>query len=58
MDAGDGWSTCSTASARIKYFVSIARGVIDTRDLIYFVCFCGFFLHANALVLHARRQKG
>lgn len=41
-----------------KYFISIARGVIDTRDLVYFACFCGFFLHANALVLHARRQKG
>lgn len=41
-----------------KYFVSIARGVIDTRDLVYFACFCGFFLHANALVLHARRQRG
>jgi ABC-2 type transport system permease protein len=41
-----------------KYFESIERGVLDTRDLIYFACFCGFFLHANALVLHARRQKG
>ena len=41
-----------------KYFVSIARGVIDTRDLVYFTCFCGFFLYANTLVLHGRRQKG
>lgn len=41
-----------------KYFASIARGVIDTRDLLYFACFCGFFLYANTLVLHARRQKG
>jgi ABC-2 type transport system permease protein len=41
-----------------RYFESIARGVFDTRDLIYYACFCGFFLHANALVLHARRQKG
>lgn len=41
-----------------KYFVSIARGVLDTRDLLYFTCFCGFFLYANTLVLHARRQKG
>jgi ABC-2 type transport system permease protein len=41
-----------------KYFLSIARGVLDTRDLIYFACFCGFFLYANALVLHARRQRG
>jgi len=41
-----------------KYFESIARGVIDTRDIVYFACFCGFFLYANALVLHARRRKG
>lgn len=41
-----------------KYFESIARGVLDTRDLVYFACFCGFFLYANALVLHGRRQKG
>jgi ABC-2 type transport system permease protein len=41
-----------------KYFESIARGVLDTRDLVYYACFCGFFLYANALVLQARRHKG
>lgn len=41
-----------------RYFLSIARGVIDTRDVLYYVCFCGFFLYANALVLQARRHKG
>jgi ABC-2 type transport system permease protein len=41
-----------------RYFVSLTRGVLDTRDLVYFACFCGFFLHANALVLQARRVKG
>lgn len=41
-----------------KYFLSIARGVIDTRDVLYYLCFCGFFLYANALVLQARRHKG
>jgi ABC-2 type transport system permease protein len=41
-----------------KYFESIARGVLDTRDVIYFACFCGFFLYANVLVLQARRQRG
>jgi ABC-2 type transport system permease protein len=47
-----------TAVSPYNYFDSITRGVLDTRDLIYFACFCGFFLYANALVLHARRQKG
>ena len=41
-----------------KYFLSIARGVVDTRDVVYFACFCGFFLYATTLVLHARRQRG
>lgn len=47
-----------SAISPFKYFLSVARGVLDSRDLIYFACFCGFFLHANALVLHARRQRG
>ncbi|GDY02112.1 hypothetical protein LBMAG49_14410 [Planctomycetota bacterium] len=41
-----------------KYYESITRGVVDTRDIVYFTCFCGFFLHCNALVLQARRAKG
>ena len=41
-----------------RYFTSIARGVIDTRDIVYFACFSGLFLYANALVLQSRRQKG
>ena len=46
------------AVSPFKYFVSIARGVLDTRDFVYYLCFCGFFLHANALVLRARRERG
>lgn len=41
-----------------RYFLSIARGVLDTRDIVYFTCFCGFFLYLNGLVLQARRTKG
>ena len=41
-----------------RYFESVARGVIDTRDLVYYACFCGFFLWLNALALQSRRQKG
>ena len=41
-----------------RYFVSIARGVLDSSHFVYFLCFCGFFLHANVLVLQARRQGG
>ncbi|MEM7198675.1 MAG: ABC transporter permease [Planctomycetota bacterium] len=46
------------AASPYQYFNSIARGVLDTRDLIFYLCFCGFFLHLNALVLQGRRMKG
>lgn len=41
-----------------QYFSSIARGVLDTRDFVFYVCFCGFFLYMNAMVLQGRRLKG
>lgn len=41
-----------------KYFNSISRGVIDSRDIVYYLSFCGFFLYANYLVLQGRRVKG
>lgn len=40
------------------YFGSIARGVVDTGDLVYYVCFTGFFLYLNGLVLQGRRLRG
>lgn len=40
------------------YFSSVTRGVLDTRDLIYFALFCAFFLYTNGLVLHGKRLKG
>lgn len=41
-----------------QYFGSIARGVLDTRDFVFYICFCGFFLYMNAMVLQGRRMKG
>lgn len=46
------------AISPFKYFLSIARGVVDTRDIVYYLAFCGFFLYANALVLRERRHTG
>jgi ABC-2 type transport system permease protein len=36
-------------------FESIARGVIDLRDLVYYISLTGFFLAASIWVLRARR---
>jgi ABC-2 type transport system permease protein len=53
------WAVEAVASiSPTPYFGSIARGVVDTGDLLYYVCFIGFFLYLNALVLQGRRLKG
>ena len=38
-----------------QYFGSISRGVLDTRDFVFYICFCGFFLYLNAMVLQGRQ---
>lgn len=37
------------------HYQSISRGVLDTRDLIYFVSFNAIFLHLTHLVLESRK---
>lgn len=41
-----------------QYFGSISRGVADTGDFVFYICFCAFFLHANAIVLYGKRVRG
>jgi ABC-2 type transport system permease protein len=40
----------------ITHFESIGRGVIDLRDLYYFVAVAGLFLYLNTRVLETRRR--
>ena len=63
VDAVTGWMPAwmvdlVSGISPYKYFQSIARGVIDTRDVVYFGCFCGFFLYANTMMLNRRRVNG
>jgi len=37
------------------HFESIAKGIVDSRDLVYAVTVCGFFLFLNMLVIERRR---
>jgi ABC-2 type transport system permease protein len=39
------------------HFESISRGVIDSRDLIYYFSTIGFFLFLNTLALESRKWK-
>ncbi len=39
----------------LKHFVDISKGVIDLRDLVYFVLVIGFWLLANVLILDMKK---
>jgi len=39
------------------HFESISRGVIDSRDILYYVSVIGFFLYLNTLALESRKWK-
>ena len=39
----------------LSHFSDISRGVIDLRDLVYFVLVAGFWLLANVIVLELRK---
>ncbi len=41
----------------LTHFDSISRGVLDIRDLIFFVSLAGFFLFANAIVISLKKGK-
>ena len=40
------------------HYESISRGVIDTRDVVYFICIIALFLMATRLVLQSRKWGG
>lgn len=39
------------------HFESISRGVIDTRDILYYLSIIGFFLFLNTLAVESRKWK-
>lgn len=41
----------------LSHFVSISKGVIDARDLVYFVLMIVFWLAANVVVIESRRGE-
>ena len=40
----------------LTHFASISKGVIDLRDVVYFVTLIGFWLYANALVIEIKKS--
>ena len=39
----------------LAHFADISKGVIDLRDLVYFVLVIGFWLLANVLILEMKK---
>lgn len=42
----------------VLYFAAISRGVLDSGDIVFYLCFTAFFLYLNGLVLQGRRLRG
>jgi len=40
-----------------QHFASIARGVIDSRDIVYYFSVIGFFLYLNVRVIESRKWR-
>ncbi|RMH03192.1 MAG: ABC transporter permease, partial [Nitrospirae bacterium] len=41
----------------LTHFTAISKGVIDLRDLVYFLSLMAFWLFANALVLEMKKAE-
>ena len=39
----------------MTHFQSISKGVIDLRDIVYFILVIGFWLYANAVVIDLKK---
>jgi len=53
---GGVWASVATYAGLGTHFQSIARGVIDTRDIIYYLSVIGFFLYLNLIVVRIRTK--
>ncbi len=47
-----------TVISPATHFSSIARGVVDLGDLLYYLVFCSFFLFLNSSVLELKKRVG
>ncbi len=57
MSAPDTFASLFSYLGLGTHFESISRGVIDSRDLIYYFSTIGFFLFLNTLALESRKWK-
>jgi len=42
----------------LTHFASLSKGLLDSRTLVYFVTFIGFWLYANTVILEYKKNAG
>ena len=62
LDVFRGWLPQSVVDAVadlsfLSHFNSISRGVVDVRDLVYFVLVIGFWLFANRILVELKKAQ-
>lgn len=62
LDFFSGWApqpivTAIASFSFLTHFSSIAKGVIDLRDVIYFISLIAFWLYANTLVIELKKSS-
>jgi ABC-2 type transport system permease protein len=53
--AGNGWDHYIEALGINYHYTSMSRGVIDSRDLVYFISFATLFILSTKLILQSRK---
>jgi ABC-2 type transport system permease protein len=56
LDVNSGISSFLTSLSIDSHYASVSRGVLDSRDLIYFIVMAGFFLLLTRIALERRRR--
>ena len=62
LDIFRGWAPQSvidaiTSFSFLTHFMSIKKGVIDIRDIIYFAALISFWLYANVIIIEAKKAS-
>lgn len=53
--AGSGWDHYIEALGINYHYTSMSRGVVDSRDLVYFISFASLFILSTKLILQSRK---
>src|SRR5262249_42237487 len=55
---GTSWHAALASVSMLEHFASFARGVIETRHLVYYLTFTGFMLFLTLRAVQSQRWRG